>query len=464
MERNRKYDLTQGGILNRLLLVALPIIGMQFIQMSYNLTDMFLLGRVGGDAVAASAVAGMYMWLSGGLMLIGRMGAEIGVAQNMGRGDSDTAEKYARDSLFVATALGLLYGFVCVAFNGILVDFFRVREPHIALDAKRYLAVVGLAMPMTFVSAAVAGTFNGSGNSRVPFFINATGLGLNVVLDPLFIFALNMGVVGAAVATTIAQTAVCALSLWAVARKKDRPFGRFAFFGVPERRTIAQALRWSLPIAVESVLFTFFGMFISRMTAAYGASALAVYRVGSQIESLCWLTCIGFATALTAFVGQNCGAGKWDRIRACSRVAFVSISAWGALVTLILATMGEALFRLFLPDPVLTEMGGAFLSILALCQIPGCLEAASAGFFRGVGRTLPPSLVSIASNGLRVPLAWALAQGGLGLRGIWVGVTLGAVVRGSWVFLWFVRSFVLKGRPSDSAGFPGGESMEEART
>ena len=438
---NWQYDLTRGPILNRLLMVALPIIGTQFVQMSYNLTDMFLLGRVGGDAVAASAAAGMYMWLSGGIMLIGRMGAEIGVAQSMGGGDLETARKYAQNSLFLAVLLGVLYASVCIFFNRSLIGFFRIREAHVALDAASYLRITSLGAPAVIVSAAVAGTFNGSGNSRVPFAINATGLVLNMILDPLFIFVLEMGVTGAAIATAIAQITVCLMSLAAIARRRDRPFEHFRFLERPELRRLTRILEWSLPISLENVLFSFFGMLVSRFVAGYGAHAMAVNRVGSQIESLCWLTCIGFATALTAFVGQNYGAGKWDRIRVCCRISFAVISLWGVIVTFVLFFAGEFLFRIFLPDPALVSMGKAFLRILAMCQIFGCLEAASAGSFRGLGRTVPPSVVSIVSNGLRVPLAYLLARSGMGLSGIWLGVTLGAMFRGLWLFLWFLRDF-----------------------
>ncbi|MDL2263116.1 MATE family efflux transporter [Synergistaceae bacterium OttesenSCG-928-I11] len=436
----KKYDLTRGGILDRLLLVALPIIGTQLVQMSYNLTDMFLLGRVGSDAVAASGSAGMFIWLSNGLMLLGRMGAEIGVAQSVGRGDVESARRFSQHSLIVALVVGSIYALVCLFFSHDLIGFFRIREAEVAADAARYLSIVAVAMPGAFVNASVVGTFNGSGNSRMPFFINLTGLGLNILLDPIFIFVLGMGVAGAAIATAIAQTCVCVLMLRALIGRRDRPFERYAFFERMQVARVRQILRWSFPICTESVLFTFFSLFTSRFVALFGAGAIAVYRVGSQIESLSWLTCIGFSTAITAFVGQNYGAGEWGRIRDGVRVSFAAVSAWGVMVTLVLAFAGGGLFAFFLPDETLTEMGRTFLRILAFCQILGCLEAASSGSFRGLGKTLPPSLVSIACNGLRVPLSYALSQTALGLNGIWIGMTVGAAMRGVLLTPWLLRT------------------------
>jgi putative MATE family efflux protein len=436
---NRKYDLTKGDILNKLLLVALPIIGTQFILLSYNLTDMFMLGKIGSGAVAASGAAGMYLWLSNGLMLLGRMGAEIGVAQNMGRGDISEARRYSQNSLCLAILTGLAYAAVCAFFPDPLIGFFHIQEEEVASNAKSYLSIVAMGMPAAFVTAAIAGTFNGFGNSRVPFFINTAGLLLNVTLDPLFIFVFEMGVPGAAVATVIAQAVGCALSLWALTRKRDRPFDRYLFWEGPQRRRVAQIFVWSLPVSIESTLFTLLTMILSRFVAGFGMRALAVYRVGSQIESLCWLAGVGFASAITAFVGQNYGAGEWGRIRDCWRIAITYTSLWGAAVTVILVGAGGTLFGLFLRDPELVEMGATFLRIMAISQVLGCWEASAGGSFRGLGKTLPPSIVTTVSNGLRVPLAYFLARGGLGLEGIWWGIALGASLRGIWIFSWYLQ-------------------------
>ena len=441
---NGKYDLTQGNILNRLLMVALPIIGTQLILMGYNLTDMFWLGRVGSDAVAASGPAGMYLWFSNGLMLLGRMGAEIGVSQNIGRGDLDTARRFSQNSMALAAVVGLSFALICILFNRHLIGFFNIREVSVVADAERYLLITALGMPATFISAAVIGTFNGSGNSRVPFFVNSTGLIMNILLDPLFIFAFGMGVAGAAIATVIAQYAACVLLLRALLAREDRPFERYPFLEKPDFGRIVRILKWSVPIGAESVFFTVLIMLISRLVADFGASAIAVYRVGTQIESLCWLIGIGFSTAITAFIGQNFGAGKWDRVRACFRISFLTVCSWGVIVTVVLVSMGGTLFRFFLPEPALVEMGRSFLIILAVCQIPGCFEAVAGGAFRGLGKTMPPSITSITSNALRVPLAYAFSWS-MGLNGIWLAITLGATLRGVWVLVWFLRE--MKRRP-----------------
>jgi putative MATE family efflux protein len=451
-----KYDLTRGGIFDKLILVALPIIGTQLMMMSYNMVDVFLLGRVGRQAVAASGMAGMYVWLSAGVMLIGRMGAEIGVAQNMGKRDLESARKFALSSMYLGIVLGLAFGTACVIFARPMIAFFRIDDAAIARSAENYLSIVAVGMPAVFAGAAAAGTFNGSGNSRVPFLINSAGLAANVVLDPIFIFTLGMGVEGAAIATVLAQMASASLALAALALKNDRPFERFVFFMRPNARYFADILRWSFPMAVESMLFTFFTIIVSRLVAGFGPGAIAVYKVGTQIESLSWLVGVGISTAVTAFVGQNYGAGAWERIRGGCRISLASSCVWGILVTALLFAAGGPLFWFFLPDPALLGMGRSFLRIMAACQLFGCLEAVSSGVFRGFGRTLPPSSVSIISNALRIPISYALAKGSLGLDGVWLGITISASLRGLWIFVWFISDVTARLRnpaaTADSAG------------
>ncbi len=440
-KRNASYDLTTGGILNKLFVIALPIMGTQLIQMSYNLTDMFWLGRLpnGTVAVAASGTCGLYLWLSMSLLMMGRMGAEIGVSQNLGRGDAAAARGYGENAFMLSTLLGVLFGLALFLFKSPLIGFFSIREAEVVSSAETYLAIVSIGVPFSFMTAALVGCFNGSGNSRVPFFVNAAGLITNMVLDPLFIFAFDMGVVGAAIATVIAQFVALLLMAMAVRRSASRPFASFSFIAKPSAHILKQIFRWSAPISTESAFFTFIAMITTSMVSPFGQDALAVGRIGSQIESLTWLIGGGYGSALVSFMGQNCGAGLWSRIHRGFKLSLWAMGVWGILVTLLLWFLGGDLFLFFLPDPNVQGLGIVYLRILAFCQIPQCLEAVSGGTFKGTGRTLPPSIVSVATNVLRVLLAW-LFVGIWGVQGVWGAISLTALLRGLSSMTWYLIS------------------------
>ena len=434
----KSYDLTQGPILNRLLLVAIPIMGTQFIQMAYNLTDMFWVSRLGVDAVAATGAAGMYMWLSMAFMLLGRMGAEIGVSQSLGAGNREAAKKFSQMAILINCAAGILFSCAMVFYSKFFIGFFNIREVNVAENAARYLSIVGISSAPFFIASAITGTFTGSGNSRLPFIIHATGLGINIILDPILIFPIGMGIAGAAVATVISQTVVCTLFIAAIHFHKARPFERFTLFTKPDWPRARQILKWSVPIALESFLFTMLTMTVTRFITSFGDKALAVSRIGSQIESLSWLIGGGFASAVTAFTGQNFGALKWTRIRQCYRLSAGVMTLWGALVSLLMLALGRQLFMIFLDDLEVLVIGAEYMRILALCQIPMCIEAISSSIFRGIGETSKPSIVSITCNAARVPLAYFLSITSLGLNGIWIGITLGSCLRGVWMLAWLL--------------------------
>ena len=435
-----KYNLTEGGIVNKLFLVALPLIGTQVIQMAYNLTDMFWLGRLSSDAVAASGTVGLYLWLSMAFMMLGRMGAEIGVSQSIGGGDREKALAFAQNSIFTGVVLGIALAFVYVLGRGPLVAFFGIREAHVAQDARDYLAIVGLGLPFTFLTGAVTGIFNGSGNTRITLLINGAGLVLNMALDPVLIFSAGLGIKGAAAATVVAQIAAALLSSYALLRLKNRPFTKIRLISKPDRSIQKQIFKWVTPISVESFLFTFLAMLSASFVASFGADAMAASRVGSQIESLTWLISGGFASALLAFVGQNYGAGKWARIHKGVSVSSVMMACWGVVVSLILFFAGGALFGIFIPNnTVVVGIGAGYLRILAFAQIPGCLEGVASGAFRGRGKTIPPSVASASSNAARVALAYVLAfHTSLGLTGIWIALAAGCGARGLWMFVWYL--------------------------
>ncbi len=435
-----KHDLTQGSIIKKLLQVAVPIMGTQLMQMTYNLTDMFWLGRTEQSvvAVAASGLAGMYLWLGMALMMIGRMGSEIGTSQNLGKRDGVSSQGYAQDSARISLILGTIYGLVLIAFAEPLVSLFRVNDQTVFNNTCAYLRIVGVGVPLTYLSAAITGMFNGAGNSRLSFLANAVGLIVNMVLDPLMILVWEWDVKGAAIATVIAQATVCILFVWFSKRHPQRPFKHFQILGRLDAVRIRQIMSWSLPVALESGVFTALAMVVTSMVSNwYGETAVAVQRVGSQIESLSWLIGGGFSSAVTAFVGQNYGARKWDRIRRGYRISLASLLAWEGLVTLILIFGGRFLFSLFLREPPeILDMGASYLRILAGCQLFMALEGACAGAFRGMGRTIPPSLSSILANATRPVLCWWFAQR-MGINGLWVGVAVSASLRGTMMFIWF---------------------------
>ena len=431
------YNLTEGPILNKLIAISLPIMATSVMQMAFNLADMFWLSRLSDGSVAAAGTAGMFLWLSMALIFIGRMGAEIGVSQNMGKGDPAAAKKYAQQSLMLSVILGLAYSVFVIVFRQPLIGFFRIPDPQVVLEAELYLMFTALALPPIFAHHVITGCFNGFGNTKLPFYINSFALALNIAITPLFIFTLEMGIVGAAVGTIIASVVNLALKLWALKKYSNRPFESFKFFSKIDMVYVAQIYKWGVPVAVESALFTILFMVVSRRVAEFDVGAIAAQRVGSQVESLSWMMAGGFASAVTAFMGQNFGAKKYARLAQGYKISMTAMALYGMFVTVILFVFANPLIAIFLRNPEYIAMGTNYLRIFALTQTLHCMNGVAAGAFRGKGQTIKPTITSVSANVLRVILAYALSATALGLDGIWIGIAISVTLGNIWLLVWY---------------------------
>ncbi len=435
-------DLTQGKIISKLVRLAIPIMLTSFLQMAYNLTDMIWIGRVGSRAVASVGTAGFYIWLSMSLIRLSQVGVEVNVAQNVGRKDMETAQEYARAGLLFNAFNAVIYGIAIYLMRDVAIAFFNIKDQGVNQMAIVYLTIICFGFIFAFTTPILSGIYNGCGNSRMPLIFNGVGLAMNMVLDPLLIFGFGpvprMGVAGAAYATIFAQMVVMTLFLMHM-KGKNSPFPHFVIFKMPKGAIVKELCRIGVPVAIQSGAFTFFSMVIARLIGSWGPIPIAVQKVGSQIESLSWMTAAGFSTALSAFTGQNFGAGKWDRIYKGYFGAMGIMTVFGIFTSLLLILLAEPIFSIFIPEKEAIIQGAVYLRILGVSQLFMCLEIATSGAFNGLGKTLPPSVVSIILTGLRVPAAFILSSSTrLGLNGVWWSISISSILKGVVLVTWFV--------------------------
>lgn len=425
--------LVKGNIAKALIKLAIPIMGTSFVQMAYNMTDMIWIGKVGSSAMAAVGTAGFFSWLSVAFILVSRIGAEVCVAQSIGRSDIDSARSYVKASLQLNIFLAVLYSAFLLIFRQKLIGFFNLGDEEIIEKAISYLVIIAFGMIFYFPNQLFSGIFNGYGDSKTPFIINSIGLISNIILDPVLIFGLGpfpkLEVQGAAIATITAQFIV---TIFFMAKLKDHPlFKKLGFKREIDLEKIRQIARTGLPVALQEGLFASFAMVLARIIAQWGPVPIAVQKVGAQIEAISWMTAGGFSTALAAFVGQNYGAKKWERITKGYFIAFAIMASIGVGATFLLYFGAEPIFAIFLAEEEALKQGIVYLKVLSIAQLFMCTEIITAGAFNGLGKTLPPALVGIIFTGLRIPTALIISQEGLlGLKGVWWSITVSCVLKG----------------------------------
>ena len=436
-----RINLLEGKILPALSALALPIMATSLIQMAYNLIDMIWIGKIGASAVASVGAAGMFMWLSNVLATLAKMGGQIKVGHALGAQKKEDAASYAQSSIQMGIVFAIGFGILSVVFADEMIGFFQLNSAQVIQDAKLYLMITCGLVIFSFMNQIFTGILTAMGNSRTSFIATGIGLVLNIVLDPLFIFGFGaippMGVAGAAIATVLAQLVVMLLFLYTILRDTVLFCDVHILHSYSSQHT-REIFRIGLPSAVQSMLFSGISMVIARLIAGWGDAAVAVQKVGSQIESISWMTAEGYAAALNSFVAQNHGAKNTDRIREGYRLSMIVMLSWGVFCSLVLIVFPQLIFQVFIQEAEVLPMGVDYLRILGVSQLFMCMEITTAGAFSGLGKTLPPSIVSITLTGARIPMAILLGRW-LGLNGVWWAITISSIGKGIVLLGWFLK-------------------------
>ena len=430
-------NLTEGPILRQLFMLAMPIMATSFIQMAYSLTDMAWVGRLGSEAIAAVGSVGLLTWMTTSLALLNKVGSEVSVGQAIGMKDETAAKCFATHNITLSLIVSAIWAFVLFTFAPFIIRFYEL-EAHIATDAINYLRIVSTAFPFVFMSAAFTGIFNAGGRSKIPFTINGIGLVANMILDPLFIFVFDWKTDGAALATWLAQACVFGLFIYQLKVKKIL-WEDFRFFGKLKKVYTTRIIKIGLPVATLNTLFAFVNMFLGRTASTVGGHiGLMAMTTSGQIEAITWNTSQGFSTALSAFVAQNYAARKISRVMKALKSTLYMTLVFGIFCSLLFIFYGNNIFAIFVPEREAYEAGGLALRIDGYSQLFMMLEIVIQGVFYGMGRTIPPAIISISCNYLRIPMAMLFVSFGWGLPGIWWTICLTSILKGIIILIWFL--------------------------
>ena len=429
----RNIDLRQGNITTVLTKLALPIMGTSFMQMVYSLTDMMWLGRLSTTAVAAAGAVGFFLWIGMSLVLMAQIGVSIGVAQAYGRDDINDAREYISNGIQIDIFIAIIYSVFLYIFREEVIGFFNLDDQEAVTMAVQYLVIISGGLIFHFINPIFSAIFNASGNSVTPFKVTAIGLVANIILDPVLIFGMgpipSFGIRGAAIATISAQMIVTTVFL--IITRKNILFAKLKIFTIPKWDYVKKVLKLGIPASLQSGAHAFISMILTRILARWGATPVAVASIGSQIESLSWMSAEGFSQAIAAFTGQNFGAKSFDRVKKGYYKGLQIVGSIGIAVSILLIFGGKYIFKIFTPnDPVAIELGIRYLRILGFAQFFMTIEIGSAGAFNGIGKTHIPAITGIGLNLLRIPMALYLSSTVLELTGVWWSMAISSIFKG----------------------------------
>lgn len=419
--------LTVGPLKPVVLRLAAPAVAMMACHFSFNLIDSIWVGRlIGPAALAAVSTAGFYVWVALNLGEMVEIGLIAVAARRHGEGNPERAARAAAAAVLYAVAAGAV---VSGAGLVIMDGMFRLMTvpPEVARLGHTYLATWLLGGPLVFGFFAVEATFRAAGDTRTPFLMLAGSVLVSIGLDPLLIAGVGpfprLGVEGAALASVMVRGGGFLLGLVIALR---RGLIRIA---LPDWRALPTILRIGAPLSLAGVLLSVIYMLLTRYTSRFGTAALAALGVGHKMEGLGFIAISGFSLAASALVGQNLGAGQEARAREAVRLTVKYCLVVTVTTAVAFLAIPETLVTLFTSDRDVIADGALYLRVIAFAQIGQSFELILEGALAGAGYTFWPQVASTSLTALRIPLA-AWWSGIVGLVGIWLALSVTAILRG----------------------------------
>lgn len=396
-----------GPIWSRIPRFALPVAATAILEQLFNASDVAIVGNFTGDertaAVAAVGANSPIISLIVNLFVGIALGANVVIANAIGRGDREAVRKAVHTSVVFAVIGGVLVSVVGELTADILLRSLNVPDDVFPL-ALMYLRIYLLGMPVILLYNFEAAIFRSIGDTKNPLIALAISGVLNVLLNLFFVAVLHMTVNGVAIATVISNAISSVLLFWRLRKTQQSIHVEFRELRV-DWGTFAKIMKIGLPAGIQTAVFAVSNIVIQSAINSLGKVVMAASSAAYNIEIFAYDVFNSFSQACTTFVGQNYGAGQ---IKRCRRTLFLCIAedaiATAAAVTLVLLS-GRFLLSIFNSDPEVVEIGYTRLTMIFTAYTFSMLYEVMSGYLRGFGFSLVPAILTmIGVCGVRI--AW----------------------------------------------------------
>ncbi|WP_297438080.1 MATE family efflux transporter [Thermococcus sp.] len=459
MERGKlqqvREEILNGPIERTLLRLAYPLIVSNLVQVLYNITDTFWLGKLGREALAAPGTS----WpIIGTLMALGMGFATAGfafVGQYIGAGKYEKANRSAGALYSLMLLFSTITAIISLAILPQALHFMRVT-PNVYPYARAYARVVFAGVPLSFAFMAFSALMRASGDTKTPVKISMLTVAMNIILDPIFIFILGLGVEGAAIATVLSNgtgaligariltSGKGGLHLTRETMKPD-----FEFYG--------RIFRVGLPSAVGQSANSFGFVVLTRIIYGYGDVVYAAYTITTRLVNFITSISRGVSMAMGTMIAQNVGAENYDRARRIAERTMVVNFLIASSAIMIIGLLRVPIFKVFLNDPAVIAQSWYVLKYF-LISVPffNGMFVVVTRTFSSAGHTKKSMFLSMLRLwGLRIPLSYLFGYVGavtvLGItvplarlfgftsRGVFFGMGMSNFIAALVALAWFLR-------------------------
>ena len=423
-------DLTTGSVTRHLVHMSAFLAMSMAVQTLYLLADLYWVGHLGKEAIAAVGVAGNITMIVLALTQMLGVGTTTLIAQAAGRKDQARAELVFNQSFVMSIVIAFALGIVGFVLRPSYCDWLSADATTATL-AKAYLLWFLPGLLLQFPLVALGSALRATGIIKPAVGFQVLSVLLNIVLAPLLIFGIGpwpkLGVTGAALATFISILVADVLMVIYFEKKYHYLRFRFPLFR-PQTKIWSGMLRLGVPAGAEFMLLFVYILLVYAIIRGFGPAAQAGFGIGARIMQALFLPVVALSFAVSPVVGQNFGGRRADRVRQSVYSAIGIASLMMLVLTLIAFLAPGALIRIFSRDPRVIAFGGEYLRIVSVNFVSAGVVFVTSSVFQGIGNTLPPLFSSMTRLVLfALPAIYISRTPGFEIRHVWY-LSVGSII------------------------------------
>lgn len=440
----KEWCCTDGSIARALMKLAIPIILINLLQVAYQLTDAFWVGRIGADAVASVSVSFPIIFLLVSVVTGFSIAGSALVAQYAGAKNYKQVNRVTAQTFVLVAFTSVILGTIGWIVSPFLLHLMNV-SPNVSDNAIKFLRALFLGLPFMFGFIVFQAVLRGVGQVKVPMMIILGTTILNFLLDPIFIFGWKnipaFGVAGAAMATFGTQTLAACIGLYLLLYGKYPIRLRWSDFA-PEVSFLKKLFFLGFPASLEQSIRSVGFIVMMFLITSFGTITTAAYGVGSNLLQVIIIPALGIAMASSVLVGHNIGAGKMKRAEDAAILSAIISFVLLTFVGIFCFVFASSLVRFFVPnDAEVIRQGTIFVRIIAFSFGFLGMQMSLSGVFRASGNMMIPLLFSVVSLWvLQFPIAYILSKHtSLDALGLWWAFPISYILTALLAVVWFMK-------------------------
>ncbi|MFH0798532.1 MAG: MATE family efflux transporter [Candidatus Woesearchaeota archaeon] len=423
-----------------LLMVSLPILVGNLVQLLYNIVDTAYIGRLGADAIAALTFSFPLFFI----MISLNAGLGIGMSSRVSRYLGERQKEMAENTAMHGIAISLILAAVIFTLGFIFIRPIFVlfgATPAVVELAVPYMLIVLAGIFFQFPTMVINSIFSSQGDTKIQMKIQIAGLVLNIILDPIFIYTFKLGVAGAAIATSISFLFAFILSVYFLKRESYLKVSRKAF--VYSSLIVKSILKVGAPATVMMLMMSIYNIVINRLMSGFGVEYVAAYGLVARIDSVATMPVVALSFGLLPLVGMFYGAKRYDLIKKIFWYSMKAGMVFVFCVCVLYFIFPTLLLRIFTSDAALLELGSALLGVQLFSYPFMVVTVMVSRAMQGIGRGFPGLIV----NMLRLlivagPLAFILVRYfNVGYMSAPIALIIGGIVAGFVALVWMEVGF-----------------------